>query len=103
MKTTTLHVKGMHCNACKLLIEKSLSHLPYIQDVKANIHKGTVQLTHTNPLNLDDIKSVIHQAGYEVVDTPIVHPRLSKNPKDYIIAIISLIIFVVCYGILKTS
>jgi copper chaperone CopZ len=44
MKTTTLHVTGMHCNACKLLLEKSLSKVPAIKKVEAHVSKGIVTL-----------------------------------------------------------
>jgi len=39
MKTTKINVKGMHCNSCKLLLEKSLSNIEKIKSVEANFTK----------------------------------------------------------------
>jgi copper chaperone CopZ len=103
MKTLTLYLKGMHCNACKLLVEKSLISLPNIQAVDANVRKGQVRVKYEGNLNLDEITSVIRESGYEVIDTPPVRPRLSKDLKDYKILIISLLAFIFLYFLLKQA
>jgi copper chaperone CopZ len=101
MKTTTLYVEGMHCNSCKILVENSLIQLPNIQAVDVNIHKGEVWIQYENNLNLDEITSLIRKNGYKIVDKPVIRPWLSKNIKDYKIAIISLISFFVLYMLLQ--
>ncbi|MDR2416219.1 MAG: cation transporter [Candidatus Peribacteria bacterium] len=103
MNTTILYLKGMHCNACKLLVEKSLIQLPTIQAVDANVRKGQVRLKYEGKLNLEEIVSVIRECGYEVVDQPPLRPRLSKNVKDYKILIISLLAFVFLYFLLRQA
>ena len=101
MKTTTLYLKGMHCNACKLLVEKTLIQLPHIQAVDANIHKGQVWLKYEGSLDLPAIDKSIRALGYELVDEAVVRPWFSPNRKDYFIALLSLIIFLLLYFIVK--
>lgn len=44
MKTYTLHVSGMHCASCPLLIEGELSDLPYITHAKASLKHHRVEV-----------------------------------------------------------
>jgi copper chaperone CopZ len=101
MKTTLLYLKGMHCNACKLLVEKALITLPNIQAVDAKVSKGQVRLKYTGNLNLEEIATVMRETGYELLATPPVRPRLSKDLNDYKILIISLLAFIFLYLLLK--
>jgi copper chaperone CopZ len=101
MKTTLVYLKGMHCNACKLLVEKSLINLPAIQAVDANVRKGQIRLKYKGNLDLEEIGFVIRECGYEMVDKPPIRPRLSKDLKDYKILIISLLSFIFLYFLLK--
>lgn len=103
MQTTILHISGMHCNSCKILVEKSLIQLPDIQQVDANVRKWQVKIWHNKKLNLDEIKSVIRECWYEVVDTPVYKPRFSKSVKDYQITIISLISFLILFLIFRET
>ncbi len=45
MKTYTLHVSGMHCASCPMLIEGELSDLPYITHAKASLKYHHVEVT----------------------------------------------------------
>jgi copper chaperone CopZ len=103
MKTTTIYLKGMHCNACKLLVEKTLIQLPAIQAVDANVRKGQVRLKYAGKLDMDEVIALIRANGYEVVDTPPHRPRLSTNINDYKILLISLLSFLFLYWILQQT
>ncbi|MDR0860715.1 MAG: sulfite exporter TauE/SafE family protein [Candidatus Peribacteria bacterium] len=103
MKTTVLYLKGMHCNACKILVEKTLIKLPRIQTVDANIRKGTVKLRYEGNLDFKEIGNVLRESGYELVEKPVARPRFSKSLADYKIALISLIFFIFLYFVLKAT
>lgn len=45
MKTYTLHVSGMHCASCPMLIEGELSDLAYITHAKASLKHHHVEVT----------------------------------------------------------
>jgi len=103
MKTTKINVKGMHCNSCKLLLEKSLSQIDKIKSVEANVQKWTIQIWYEQDPNFDDIKNIVHECGYEISDKEINRPWLSKNLQDYKIVLISLVIFVFLYLLLSKT
>ena len=43
-KTLTLHIQGMHCNACILLTEMEVQELPYISRVKSDLGQHTIEV-----------------------------------------------------------
>jgi copper chaperone CopZ len=45
MKTHTLHIQGMHCNACILLTESELEEVSYITKAKSSLNNHTVEIT----------------------------------------------------------
>ena len=65
----TLTAPEMSCNHCKMTIEKAVKQLSGIKQVDAdpNTKKVTVDFDEKT-VSLDDIKSVIVDAGYEVGD-----------------------------------
>ena len=63
---TTLAVKGMHCNSCKLLIEDAVSGIAGVTHVHANFKTGVVNVTHTTDAVLPTIKQVIRLEGYSI-------------------------------------
>lgn len=101
MKKMQINVKGMHCNSCKLLLEKSLAPLQNVESVHANVAKWTVTIDHNGSLNTEEIQSIIKECGYQVVESKISRPRLSQDIKDYKIMIISLFGFILLYMILN--
>ncbi|MDR2541520.1 MAG: sulfite exporter TauE/SafE family protein [Candidatus Peribacteria bacterium] len=103
MKTTVFYLKGMHCNACKLLVEKTLIKLPHIQTVDASVRKGSVKVRYEGNLHLDEIGKIIREVGYEIVEKPLARPRFSRSLGNYKIALISLIAFIFLYFVLKAT
>jgi copper chaperone len=65
----TLNAPDMSCNHCKMTIENAVKELSGIKFVNAdpNTKKVTVDFDE-NEVSLDDIKSVIEDAGYDVED-----------------------------------
>jgi copper chaperone len=65
----TLTAPDMSCNHCKMTIENAVKELSGIKQVNAdpNTKKVTVDFDEKT-VSIDDIKSVIEDAGYEVAD-----------------------------------
>jgi copper chaperone len=65
----TLIAPDMNCNHCKMTIENAVKELSGIIYVNAdpNTKKVTLEFDEKT-VSLDDIKSVIEDAGYEVED-----------------------------------
>ncbi len=104
MKTIILHVAGMHCNSCKILLESAIGWLENVAHIDANVKKGTAIISYKQHApNKDDIIRVIEESGYKVSDKNIYHPWLSTNIKDYKIILLSLIGFWLLYLIWKET
>ncbi len=69
MKKEKIHIVGMHCASCKVLIEKSLSHAKGVK--KAEINYGTEVLNidyDENIINHDDINNLVQSSGdYRII------------------------------------
>lgn len=69
IKTIELDIEGMDCPACALKIEKGVSKLNGIQDVKVNLGSETATISYgESSLDLDTIKSQIGKLGYKAVE-----------------------------------
>ncbi len=71
MRTLTLHVTGMHCSACPVLIESELTDLPEISSAKASLSQNTVEVAgdfrNKTPENVaHDLTTAIKKHGYAV-------------------------------------
>ena len=73
MPVTTLHIHGMHCASCEVLIERRLKKLPGIETVHVNHVTGYAEITHSQPLNLETLNNAIKNDGY-TVEYPPFHP-----------------------------
>lgn len=64
----SLHVDGMTCGSCEMLVERSLKDLPGIVSVRAQQRKGRVVI-HADPKNppsMDSIERAITGAGFRI-------------------------------------
>jgi len=68
-KKTELKITGMTCATCVRTIEKSVSNLDGVTDIKVNLgnETGTVEYDSTK-LRIADIEKAVRDAGYEVLD-----------------------------------
>ena len=67
MTDKTLSVPGIHCDHCKMSIEKAVGGLSGVDAVAVDIKAGTVELSfNEEALGLDQIIGAIEEVGYEV-------------------------------------
>ena len=67
MTDKTLSVPGIHCDHCKMSIEKAVGGLTGVDAVAVDIAASTVELTfNEETLGLDQIIDTIEEVGYEV-------------------------------------
>lgn len=63
MKKITLHVRGMHCNACKLLLENSIGSIKHVKKIDVHVKNGTAIIGYEeNEPNQEDIIKVIEES-----------------------------------------
>ncbi|OXT09123.1 heavy metal transport/detoxification protein [Thermoanaerobacterium thermosaccharolyticum] len=65
-ETTTIDVKGMSCNHCKMTVEKSLKALDGVSKATVDLDKANVTVTYDpKKVTIDEMKKAIIDAGYE--------------------------------------
>lgn len=74
----TIHINGMHCKSCEILIKQSLNEISGCS-VKSISHKtGTCEIEY-NENDISKIESAINQAGYTVGTEEAKQPRTSDQ------------------------
>jgi len=63
---TTLNVSGMHCNACKMLIEDAIGEIPGARAVSVDHATGIVKVAYDADATLEKIKTAIRGEGFSV-------------------------------------
>ena len=82
MNKTTVHIKGMHCRSCEILIEDELLKIPGIKKCVVNHTSGTAEIYHEKRLNEQKVSKAIGEVGYEIGRDE--KPFFSKNIHDYL-------------------
>ena len=62
-----IKVEGMMCAHCKARVEKEIQKVENVISVEANINTKEVVIEYEESLNLDEVKKVVIEAGYEVL------------------------------------
>ena len=60
-----LNVKGMMCEGCEKRVVNALSEVDEIKNVEASHKDGTVKFETDGDIEIDKIKSIIEDLGYE--------------------------------------
>lgn len=82
MNKITLHIKGMHCRSCEILIENELKNIFGVKKVSVNHKTGTANIFYRNKLDQKAIEDAINKAGYSIgLDEK--SSIFSKNSRDY--------------------
>ena len=63
----TLNVKGMMCANCQKHVHDALLAMDGVFTVDVSLEKGTAKVTASREIPMDEFKSVISEAGYELV------------------------------------
>ena len=69
MKKAILQIYGMHCASCASNIERSLSKVKGVRNVRVNLimKKGYAEIEDT--VTEEDLKKAVKRAGYETKST----------------------------------
>ena len=63
----TLNVKGMMCANCQKHVHDALLAMDGVSTVDVSLEKETAKVTASREIPMDEFKSVISEAGYELV------------------------------------
>lgn len=103
MKTYTLHITGMHCKACPVLIESELNDLSEVSCVKASLKHHSVEITgdfgdKTQEHIARDLTEVLKPHGYSL---SIERQKHSAKWSDFKIAVPIALAFVIFFWALQ--
>ncbi len=68
MSSTTIYtVTGMSCGHCEKSVSSEVSAIPGVTEVAADAKAGTVTVSSAAPLDEDQLRAAVDEAGYELV------------------------------------
>ena len=68
LRRTDLSVDGMSCSACASGIEKHLSGLDQVEDVRVNFATGQATVFHSDSIAVERLEAEVEGLGYTVID-----------------------------------
>ena len=66
MTSTTYRVTGMTCEHCVRAVSSEVSRIDGVTDVQVDLPTGEVTVTSGAPLDTDDVRAAVDEAGYEL-------------------------------------
>lgn len=83
MRKNTIPVTGMHCKACEVLLEKTISKLDGVKKVSASQSKSAVDVEYEETVpDWKAVESVIVENGYSVGEAKAL-PWLASDASEY--------------------
>lgn len=64
---STIKIKGMSCNHCVMAVQKALSAIDGVRNVKVDLQKGEATFDEATPVDMNTLREVVTKAGYQVV------------------------------------
>lgn len=68
MTTTTYRVTGMTCDHCVRAVTTELVLLPGVRSVDIDLAEGAVTVTSEGPLDQEEVREAVDEAGYALQD-----------------------------------
>ncbi|GAA0718033.1 heavy-metal-associated domain-containing protein [Dactylosporangium roseum] len=65
--TSEYTVNGMTCGHCVSAVTEELTRLPGVHEVLVELPTGAVTVVSDGPLPLDEVRTAVDEAGYELV------------------------------------
>lgn len=66
MTSTTYRVTGMTCEHCVRAVSSEVAQIDGVTDVQVDLPAGEVTVTSDAPLDTDDVRAAVDEAGYEL-------------------------------------
>lgn len=101
MNKQKVHIQGMHCRSCELLLEDELKKVPGVHSVSVNHKTGIADVHCDCELDQQAVAKAVQSAGYSLGDDGKIH-FFSKNTRDYLDVSIAFFIAIALFLIAKT-
>lgn len=102
MAKKIIHIRGMHCRSCEMLIEDRLVAIPGVKKARVSYQKGVAEIEFDREPDEREIRRAIEAAGYSIGRADVRH-FFSRNVDDYIELIIAALALSILYMVLKRS
>ena len=66
MTTSTFTVTGMTCQHCVGAVREEVGQIPGVTEVDVDLPTGTVTVTSETPVDTEDMRARVDEAGYEL-------------------------------------
>lgn len=66
MTSTTYRVTGMTCEHCVRAVSGEVAEIEGVTDVQVDLPTGEVTVTSDAPLDTEDVRAAVDEAGYEL-------------------------------------
>lgn len=66
--TTIIKINGMSCGHCSMAVKKALGQIEGVEKVEVNLEEKTATISSTIDLDVNILKEIIDNEGYEFVD-----------------------------------
>ncbi|MGH3881451.1 MAG: heavy-metal-associated domain-containing protein [Actinophytocola sp.] len=66
MTTSTFTVTGMTCQHCVGVVREEVGQIPGVTEVDVDLPTGTVTVTSETPVDSEDMRARVDEAGYEL-------------------------------------
>jgi copper chaperone CopZ len=64
--TSTYTVTGMTCAHCVGAVREEVGRIPGVTDVAVDLASGLVTITSERPVDTEDVRAMVDEAGYEL-------------------------------------
>ena len=68
MTTTDFTVTGMTCGHCVSSVSEEVGRIAGVTEVQVDLASGKVSVTSTRPLDSQEVRAAVDEAGYEVAE-----------------------------------
>jgi copper ion binding protein len=65
--TATYQVAGMSCQHCIDAVTAEVGRIGGVEQVQVDLPGGSVSVTSTAPLDLDEVRTAVDEAGFDLV------------------------------------
>ena len=97
IKKTTLHIRGMHCPSCDILITDKFGEASNVKHVKADFRKQTAEVTYVGTLEKEELNSKIRPYGYMIGESGKVDSTEPISKRLFDAGAIAIILFILFF------
>ena len=65
--TTIIKINGMSCGHCSMAVKKALGQIEGVETVEVNLEEKTDTISSTTSLDINILKEIIDDEGYEFI------------------------------------